>query len=202
MLACCFESVFHPFANMSPELRALQLRAEILAHDQRYYQDAAPSISDRDYDLLLRELREIEAAHPALATPDSPTQRVGGKPLEGFQQVLHRVPMLSLDNLFADKDGSAAVAKWIQSVEKLLPGQQLDWLLEPKIDGVAVTLRYENGRLVLAATRGDGERGDDITQNIRTIRSLPLQLQNAPAELEVRERCICRLSASNASARK
>jgi DNA ligase (NAD+) len=171
---------------MSPELRALQLRAEILAHDQRYYQDAAPSISDRDYDLLLRELREIEAAHPTLATPDSPTQRVGGKPLEGFQQVLHQVPMLSLDNLFADKDGPAAVAKWIQSVEKLLPGRQLDWLLEPKIDGVAVTLRYEDGRLVLAATRGDGERGDDITQNIRTIRSLPLQLQNAPAELEVR----------------
>jgi DNA ligase (NAD+) len=171
---------------MSPELRALQLRDEIFAHDQRYYQEAAPSISDRDYDLLLRELREIEAAHPHLATPDSPTQRVGGKPLEGFQQVLHQVPMLSLDNLFADKDGPAAVAKWIQSVEKLLPGRELDWLLEPKIDGVAVTLRYQNGRLVLAATRGDGERGDDITQNIRTIRSLPLQLKNAPAELEVR----------------
>ena len=171
---------------MSPELRALQLRDEIFAHDQRYYQEAAPSISDRDYDLLLRELREIEAAHPHLATPDSPTQRVGGKPLEGFQQVLHQVPMLSLDNLFADKDGPAAVAKWIQSVEKLLPGQELDWLLEPKIDGVAVTLRYQNGRLVLAATRGDGERGDDITQNVRTIRSLPLQLKNAPAELEIR----------------
>jgi DNA ligase (NAD+) len=171
---------------MSPELRALELRAEIRAHDQRYYQEAAPTVSDRDYDLLLRELREIEAAHPHLASPDSPTQRVGGKPLEGFQQVRHRVPMLSLDNLFADKDGPAAVAKWIQSVEKLLPGRELDWLLEPKIDGVAVTLRYQDGRLILAATRGDGERGDDITQNIRTIRSLPLQLRNAPAELEVR----------------
>jgi len=171
---------------MSPEIRAQQLRAEILAHDQRYYQEAAPTISDRDYDLLLRELREIEAAHPHLATADSPTQRVGGKPLEGFQQVQHQVPMLSLDNLFADKDGPAAVAKWIQSVEKLLPGRQLDWLLEPKIDGVAVTLRYQDGRLVLAATRGDGERGDDITQNIRTIRSLPLQLKDAPAELEIR----------------
>jgi DNA ligase (NAD+) len=171
---------------MSPELRALQLRAEIRAHDERYYQEAAPTVSDREYDLLLRELRELEAAHPHLATPDSPTQRVGGKPLEGFQQVAHRVPMLSLDNLFADKDGPAAVAKWIQSVEKLLPGRQLDWLLEPKVDGVAVTLRYQDGRLLLAATRGDGERGDDITQNIRTIRSLPLQLKNAPAELEVR----------------
>lgn len=171
---------------MSPELRALQLRAEIRAHDERYYQEAAPTVSDREYDLLLRELRELEAAHPDLATPDSPTQRVGGKPLEGFQQVAHRVPMLSLDNLFADKDGPAAVAKWIQSVEKLLPGRQLDWLLEPKVDGVAVTLRYQDGRLLLAATRGDGERGDDITQNIRTIRSLPLQLTNAPAELEVR----------------
>ena len=171
---------------MSPEFRALQLRAEIRAHDERYYQEAAPTVSDREYDLLLRELRELEAAHPHLATPESPTQRVGGKPLEGFQQVAHRVPMLSLDNLCADKDGPAAVAKWIQSVEKLLPGRQLDWLLEPKIDGVAVTLRYQDGRLLLAATRGDGERGDDITQNIRTIRSLPLQLKNAPAELEVR----------------
>ena len=171
---------------MSPEIRALQLRTEILAHDQRYYQEATPTVSDREYDLLLRELREIEAAHPRLATPDSPTQRVGGKPLEGFQQVRHQVPMLSLDNLFADKDGPAAVAKWIQSVENLLPGQPLDWLLEPKIDGVAVTLRYQNGSLLLAATRGDGERGDDITQNIRTIRSLPLQLKNAPPELEVR----------------
>jgi DNA ligase (NAD+) len=170
----------------SPEMRAIELRAEILEHDRRYYQEAAPTISDRDYDLLLRELRDLEAAHPALATEDSPTRRVGGRPLDGFQAVLHRVPMLSLDNLFADKDGPVAVAKWIQSVEKLLPGESLDWLLEPKIDGVAVTLRYENGRLVLAATRGDGERGDDITQNIRTIRSLPLRIENAPAELEVR----------------
>jgi DNA ligase (NAD+) len=173
-------------AMTSPEIRVLHLRAEILEHDRRYYQEAAPTISDRDYDLLLRELREIEAAHPELVTLDSPTQRVGGKPLEGFLQVRHQVPMLSLDNLFADKDGPGAVAKWIQSVEKLLPGMSLDWLLEPKIDGVAVTLRYENGRLALAATRGDGERGDDITQNIRTIRSLPLRIENAPAELEVR----------------
>ena len=172
--------------STSPETRANQLRAEILAHDQRYYQEAAPTISDREYDLLLRELREIEAAHPELVTAESPTQRVGGKPLEGFQQVRHQVPMLSLDNLFADKDGPAAVAKWIQSVEKLLPGSSLDWLLEPKIDGVAVTLRYEHGRLALAATRGDGERGDDITQNIRTIRSLPLRIENAPERLEVR----------------
>jgi DNA ligase (NAD+) len=171
---------------MSPEQRILQLRAEILAHDQRYYQEAAPTISDRDYDLLLRELRDLEASHPEWVTPDSPTQRVGGKPLDGFKQVSHLVPMLSLDNLFADKDGPAGVAKWIQSVEKLLPGERLDWLLEPKVDGVAVSLRYQNGVLQLAATRGDGERGDDITQNIRTIRSLPLRLNHAPAELEVR----------------
>jgi DNA ligase (NAD+) len=171
---------------MSPEFRVNQLRTEILEHDRRYYQEAAPSVSDREYDLLLRELREIEAAHPELVTADSPTQRVGGKPLEGFKQVGHEVPMLSLDNLFADKDGPAAVAKWIQSVEKLLPGRQLEWLLEPKVDGVAVTLLYQDGVLSLAATRGDGERGDDITQNIRTIRSLPLRLENAPSRLEIR----------------
>ncbi len=171
---------------MSPAQRTSQLRTEILEHDRRYYIDAAPSISDRDYDALFRELRELEEAHPELLTPDSPTQRVGGKPLEGFRQVAHSVPMLSLDNLYADKDGPAAVAKWIQSVEKLLPGETLEWLLEPKVDGVAVSLRYEDGGLALGATRGDGDHGDDITQNLRTIRSLPLRLHGAPPVLEVR----------------
>jgi DNA ligase (NAD+) len=171
---------------MSPAKRISQLRAEILEHDRRYYIEAAPSISDRDYDALFRELRELEEAHPELLTPDSPTQRVGGKPLEGFRQVAHRVPMLSLDNLYADKDGPAAVAKWIQSVEKLLPGERLEWLLEPKVDGVAVSLRYEDGVLAMGATRGDGDQGDDITQNLRTIRSLPLRLHGAPPVLEVR----------------
>lgn len=171
---------------MSPAQRIARLREEILNHDQRYYLDATPIISDREYDALFRELRELEAAHPELISADSPTQRVGGKPLEGFSQVSHRVPMLSLDNLFADKDGPGAVAKWILSVEKLLPNEQLNWCVEPKVDGVAVSLVYERGRLTVGATRGDGSTGDDITQNLRTIRSLPLSIRNAPEFLEVR----------------
>jgi DNA ligase (NAD+) len=171
---------------MTTAQRIAELRAEIREHDRRYYQEAAPEITDLAYDRLLRELRDLEEAHPDLLSPDSPTQRVGGKPLEGFQQVAHRVPMLSLDNLYADKDGPAGVAKWIHSVEKLLPGETLEWLVEPKVDGVAVSLSYENGRLSVGATRGDGERGDDITQNVRTIRSLPLILEGAPTEMEVR----------------
>ncbi len=171
---------------MNPMERLQQLRREIAEHDRRYYQEARPSISDREYDALYRELRELEAAHPEWITPDSPTQRVGGQPLEHFQQITHRLPMLSLDNLFADKDGFEGVAKWVQSVQRLLPEHSLEWLVEPKIDGVAVSLRYENGSLTLGATRGDGEHGDDITQNLRTIRSLPLRLENAPSILEVR----------------
>ncbi|MEI6714747.1 MAG: NAD-dependent DNA ligase LigA [Verrucomicrobiota bacterium] len=171
---------------MTPAQRISQLRTEIRQHDRRYYQDAAPVISDREYDLLFRELRDLESAHPELLTPDSPTQRVGERPLTVFSQVWHTVPMLSLDNLFADKDGFDGVTKWITSFERLFPGEQLSWLVEPKVDGVAVTLRYENGRLVLAATRGDGEQGDDITQNIRTIRSLPLSIPDAPPTLEIR----------------
>lgn len=171
---------------MNPAHRIHEIRTEILDHDRRYYQEAAPSISDREYDLLFRELRDLETAHPELVTPDSPTQRVGGKPLESFAQVQHRVPMLSLDNLFADKDGVDGIQKWISSVERLLPGEPLTWLVEPKVDGLAVTLRYEGGTFVQGATRGDGERGDDITQNLKTIRSLPLRLKNAPATLEVR----------------
>ncbi|MEI7774588.1 MAG: NAD-dependent DNA ligase LigA, partial [Verrucomicrobiota bacterium] len=171
---------------MSPAQRIEHLRAEISAHDQRYYLDASPIISDQAYDLLFRELRELEDAYPGLLTPDSPTQRVGGKPLEGFVQVAHSVPMLSLDNLYADKDGPVALEKWIHSVEKILPDEELEWYVEPKVDGVAVTLRYEMGVLKTGATRGDGERGDDITQNLRTIRNLPLRLDGAPPSLEIR----------------
>ncbi len=174
----------------SPSQRIAQLRSEIRAHDRRYYEEAAPSIGDLDYDALFRELRALEEAHPELLTPDSPTQRVGGKPLAGFTQVRHGVPMLSLDNVFA-KEGPDAVRKWLVSVEKLLPGEQLAWLVEPKIDGVAVSLRYESGIFVRGATRGNGEAGDDITQNLRTIRTIPLQLtargkQPLPEVVEVR----------------
>jgi DNA ligase (NAD+) len=169
-----------------PAARIAQLREEIRGHDRRYYEEAAPSISDLEYDALFRELRALEEAHPELLTPDSPTQRVGGQPLTGFQPVRHLVPMLSLDNLFS-KEGQEAVRKWIVSVEKLLPGEPLEWLVEAKIDGVAVSLRYEEGELVCGATRGNGETGDDITQNLKTIRSIPLRLTAPPPErFEVR----------------
>jgi DNA ligase (NAD+) len=169
-----------------PAVRAAQLRKEIKEHDCRYYDEAAPIISDAEYDLLFRELRDIEERHPELVTKDSPTQRVGGKPTEGFRRVRHAVQMLSLDNLFA-ADGFEPLRKFVESVQRELPGEKLTWHLEPKIDGVAVSLRYENGELVLGATRGDGIEGDDITANLRTIRSLPKKLKGkAPSVLEVR----------------
>jgi DNA ligase (NAD+) len=169
-----------------PAARAAQLRKEIKEHDRRYYDEADPIVSDAEYDLLFRELREIEERHPELVTKDSPTQRVGGKPTEGFRRVRHSVEMLSLDNLFA-ADGFEPLRKFIESVQRELPGEELTWHVEPKIDGVAVSLRYENGELVLGATRGDGIEGDDITANLRTIRSLPKKLKGkAPSVLEVR----------------
>ncbi len=169
----------------TPHEKIAQLREKIEGHDRRYYVDARPTIGDQEYDALFRELRALEEAHPELVTPDSPTQRVGGKATAGFAQVRHALPMLSLDNLFA-KEGLDGLKKWITSVEKLLPGEALEWLVEPKVDGLAVCLRYEDGRLVTGATRGDGEMGDDITENLRTIRAIPLHLKGAPEVLEVR----------------
>ena len=159
--------------------RAARLRQELEEHNRRYYDEAAPTVSDAEYDALFRELRDIEDAHPELITPDSPTRRVGEKATAGFKSVRHAVPMLSLDNLFA-KDGPEALRKWIASVEKLLPGEPLEWLVEPKIDGLAVSLRYEDGVFKTGATRGDGETGDDITENLRTIRSIPLRISTTP----------------------
>lgn len=169
----------------SPKENIARLRREIEEHDRRYYVEARPTISDPDYDRLFRELRDLEAAHPELVTADSPTQRVGGRATAGFKQVRHAVPMLSLDNLFA-KDGLEALQKWIHSVEKAVPGEALEWLVEPKVDGLAISLRYENGVFTTGATRGDGEKGDDITVNLKTIRSIPLRIENAPEVLEVR----------------
>jgi len=169
----------------TPKENIARLRREIEEHDRRYYVEARPTISDPDYDKLFRELRDLETAHPGLVTPDSPTQRVGGRATAGFKQVHHAVPMLSLDNLFA-KDGLEALQKWVTSVEKAVPGEALEWLVEPKVDGLAITLRYENGRFVTGATRGDGETGDNITDNLKTIRSIPLRIEGAPEILEVR----------------
>ena len=163
--------------------RITQLRAQIAEHNRRYYEDAAPTISDREYDRLYRELLDLEAAFPDLADPGSPTQRVGGQPLKEFRQVAHRAPMLSLDNTYSEEE----VADFYRRIAKLLPNESIPVVIEPKVDGVAVSLLYENGRLRHAATRGDGVMGDDITQNIRTIRSVPESLRGAPPKLiEVR----------------
>jgi DNA ligase (NAD+) len=163
--------------------RAAQLRREIKEHDRHYYEEAAPAISDRNYDRLYRELVDLEARFPQLVAPDSPTQRVGGKPLEAFAQIQHRLPMLSLDNTYSEKE----VANFYRRITRLLPDEKIPVVIEPKVDGVAVSLLYENGKLQYAATRGDGVVGDDITQNVRTIRSVPERLRGAaPKILEAR----------------
>jgi len=163
--------------------RIEQLRGEIRKHDRLYYEEAAPVISDRDYDRLYKELVDLESQFPDLVTPDSPTQRVGGKPLKAFEQVSHLVPMLSLDNTYSEEE----VKNFYDRIQRLLPDEKIPVVIEPKVDGVAVSLIYENSRLRQAATRGDGGVGDNITQNIRTIRSVPERLRDgAPKLLEVR----------------
>jgi DNA ligase (NAD+) len=163
--------------------RMEQLRDEIRKHDRLYYEEAAPIISDREYDRLYKELVDLETQFPDLVTPDSPTQRVGGKPLKAFEQVAHLIPMLSLDNTYSEEE----VKNFYARIQRLLPNEKIPVVIEPKVDGVAVSLIYENGRLRQAATRGDGNVGDNITQNIRTIRSVPERLRGpAPKLLEVR----------------
>jgi DNA ligase (NAD+) len=163
--------------------RMEQLRGEIRKHDRLYYEEAAPAISDREYDRLYKELVDLEAQFPDLVKPDSPTQRVGGKPLKAFEQVPHLVPMLSLDNTYSEEE----VKNFYARIQRLLPNEKIPVVIEPKVDGVAVSLIYENGKLRQAATRGDGTVGDNITQNIRTIRSVPERLRGAaPKLLETR----------------
>ncbi len=160
-----------------------KLRTEIERHNRHYYIDAAPEISDRNYDTLLRRLEDLEQQFPELATPDSPTQRIGGEPAKGFQNVRHTVPMISLANTYNKNE----LVEFDGRVQKLLGETSCTYVLEPKIDGVAISLRYESGRLVRAVTRGDGTTGDDVTANIRTIKSIPLRLSaDAPKVLEVR----------------
>ena len=172
-----------PSTERSAAARVAELRQQIDEHNRRYYQEAAPTITDREYDALYRELQDLETQHPNLAAPDSPTQRVGGAPLTAFTQVTHRAPMLSLDNTYSEEE----VVDFYKRLERLLPGENVPVVIEPKVDGVAVSLLYENGKLRYAATRGDGTVGDDITQNIRTIRSIPAQLKgDAPKLLELR----------------
>ncbi|MBA3650597.1 MAG: NAD-dependent DNA ligase LigA [Chthoniobacterales bacterium] len=168
---------------MAMARRVAALRAEIEEHNRRYYEEVAPTISDREYDRLFRELLDLEERHPQLVSADSPTRRVGGAPLKAFSQVTHRAPMLSLDNTYSEEE----VGAFYRRMEKLLPNEKIPVVVEPKVDGVAVSLLYEEGRLKYAATRGDGTVGDDITQNIHTIRSVPKQLKgDAPRIFEVR----------------
>ena len=161
-----------------------QLRAAIDQHNYRYYVLDDPSVPDAEYDRLMAQLRALEQAHPELVTPDSPTQRVGGAALPEFASVTHRVPMLSLDNAFSDEEVTAFDRR---ARERLGLSDELDYAAEPKLDGLAIAVIYEHGRLVRAATRGDGETGEDVTANIRTIRSVPFLLRgSAPKLLEVR----------------
>ena len=163
--------------------RIIELREQIREHNRRYYEEAAPTIGDREYDALDHELNCLERRFPQFASPDSPMQRVGGAPLKAFASVAHRVPMLSLDNTYSEEE----VGEFYRRLEKLLPNEKIPVVLEPKVDGVAVSLLYEDGNLRYAATRGDGTTGDDITQNIRTIRAGPARLKGtAPKLLEVR----------------
>ncbi|HHJ12949.1 MAG TPA: NAD-dependent DNA ligase LigA [Gammaproteobacteria bacterium] len=165
--------------------RAERLREQIDYHNYRYYVLDDPEIPDIEYDRLMRELQKLEAEHPELVTPDSPTQRVGAAPLEGFAEVRHELPMLSLENAFSDDE----LADFDRRVRERLGSEQVvDYAAEPKLDGLAISVLYEQGVLVRGATRGDGSKGEDVTQNVRTIRSIPLRLRGKgwPARLEVR----------------
>ena len=183
------------------------LRREIATHDRRYYVEAKPVISDAAYDELYRELRELETAHPELVTPDSPTQRVGGAPSKGFQQVRHIAPMLSLEKIepptLTGADAELEFSKrvrlqdertveelrWFdQTIRKQLGAEKVGYVMEPKVDGVSISVHYRDGLLALGVTRGDGTTGDDITANLRAVKAIPLRLDmpNPPALLEVR----------------
>lgn len=171
-------------SKQSVEARMNELRREIRQHDHLYYVQAQPVISDLEYDKLLSQLKKLEEQHPELITADSPTQRIGDRPLSELTQVRHRMPMLSIDNTYTPEELKA----FFDRTQKLLGNETIEWVIELKVDGVAASIVYENGILMQAVTRGDGETGDDITHNIRTIRSLPLKLEGEglPKRVEVR----------------
>ncbi|MCB4755732.1 MAG: NAD-dependent DNA ligase LigA [Elusimicrobia bacterium] len=172
--------------DIETEINAL--REQIRRHDTLYYVLDRPEISDREYDRLFARLKELEAKYPQLSTPDSPTQRVAGQPVSAFGQVKHRVPMLSLDNTYSGDE----ITAWADRIHKTLQDEKVAYILNPKIDGLSLSLIYENGLLTKAATRGDGETGEDVTSNARTIKSIPLKLQSKkgpgkfPKILEIR----------------
>lgn len=179
-------------AGDDPRARAEALRREIAEHEWRYFVLDAPTIPDAEFDRLVRELQELEAKHPEIATADSPTRRVGGAPARGFAEVRHALPMLSLANAFTDETAGdrryAEVEAFVQRIADVVGTERIPFSVEPKIDGLAISLRYERGRLEVAATRGDGTTGEDVTHSIRTIRGLPLRLlgDREPPVLEVR----------------
>jgi DNA ligase (NAD+) len=167
--------------------RAEELRRQIAYHDRRYYILDDPEISDPEYDDLLRELRQLEEENPELRTPDSPTQRVGGAPLDKFSRVEHHEPMLSLANARDEDELRSWAARVERQLERLdIEGSEIRYVTEPKVDGLAISLTYENGVLTRGATRGDGRIGEDVTQNLRTIKAIPLRIEDAPDLVEVR----------------
>ena len=161
---------------------------KIRHHDRLYYSESQPEISDLEYDKLLLELRQLETDNPSLITPDSPTQRVSGEAIETLASVQHRIPMLSIDNTYNTQDLRAWSTRTKKHLQEAGNNEPIHWVLELKIDGVAASLIYESGILVLGATRGNGVVGDDITHNVRTIKAIPLRLrsQNPPPQVEVR----------------
>jgi DNA ligase (NAD+) len=172
----------------APQERAAELREQIEHHNRLYYERDEPEIGDDAYDALIGELRELEAAHPDLRTPESPTQRVGGTPLQRFEPVRHEQPMLSLANAREE----AELRAWLERTERYIERAEIEldghicFVTEPKIDGLAISLLYRDGELVRGATRGDGEVGEDVTQNLRTVETIPQHVEGAPALLEVR----------------
>jgi len=163
--------------------RVEELRGQIHYHDYKYYVENNPEISDYEYDQLMRELKELEEKYPSLRSPTSPTQRVGGEPVEGFPTVEHRLLMLSLDNTYSEEE----VREFEARLHRELPGEDFEYVVELKIDGVSISLIYEDGEFARGSTRGDGRRGDEITSNLKTIRAIPLKLRKrVPGRLEVR----------------
>jgi DNA ligase (NAD+) len=175
------DSVSNGTADSDAARRVQHLRDELVRHERLYYVDGRPEVTDAEFDRMMSELAEIEAAHPELATPDSPTRRVGGEPAEGFETVEHSSPMLSLENAYSWEEAEA----WRSRLQRALGEEPPAYVAELKIDGLSIALRYEEGVLSSAATRGDGYRGEDVTANVRTIRAIPLRVAE-PAALEVR----------------
>jgi DNA ligase (NAD+) len=184
--------------NLEAKKRHAMLANEISGHDRAYYVEANPTISDREYDLLFRELQDLEKQFPDLVSPQSPTQRVGGIPSEGFTRVKHLQPMLSLDKVEAAKQpDEKAVSDWFKrscaqdentlaelrafdaTIRKHLGRDRVEYIVEPKVDGVSVSVHYRDGQFALGVTRGDGQFGDDITANLKTVRAIPLELRSS-----------------------